>query len=278
MRPAVLRSIAGAAALGAAGLGVRRHLADRHAAATEAALRAVRHPSPAFTEAHLEGLPEPARRYLRHAIAPGTVLSPACRLWMTGTMRPAPGAPATRLSAVETLAPRQGFVWTARARMRGLPVRVRDHYAWGEGGLEVVALGLLPVPLGAGPDLTRSARGRLVAEAVWCPTALVHPSVRWEAVDADRAQYTVGVDGEAISVTVAVDADGALREATLLRWGDADGGPYRRVPYGMGVEAEQAFGGVTIPTRVRGGWHYGTDRYDPARAARFTVHRAVFAP
>jgi hypothetical protein len=276
MRHPILWTLTGIAALAAGTLGVRRVVSDRHAAALEARLA---QPAPArtFSESDLAGLPEPVQRYLRHAIAPGTPLSPSVRLWMDGTMTPTPGGPSTDLTAVETLAPHRGFVWTARATMNGLPVRVRDHYFGGEGGVDVVALGLVPIPLGGGPDVTRSSRGRLVAEAVWCPTALVHPSVAWEALGDDRARFTLTVDGDPISVTLRLGPDGALREVTLNRWGDVDGQPARPIPYGFRVEEERTFGGVTIPTRLAGGWHYGTDRFDPASAATFTVHRATFA-
>lgn len=277
MRYPVLWSLTGVAALAVAGLGTRRVLAGRHAAAVEADLAAATTPLPAFSESDLDGLPEPARRYLRHAVAMGTPLAPACRLWMSGSLAPTPGGPSVDLTAVETLAPHRGFVWSARARMKGLPVRVRDHYYEGAGGVDVVALGVVPIPLGSGPDVTRSSRGRLIAEGVWCPTALVHPSVTWEAVDADRARYTLTVDGEAVAVTLRVDADGALREVTLLRWGDAEGKPARLLPYGFRVDEEQTFGGMTIPTRLTGGWRYGTDRFDAAAAATFVVSEARFA-
>ena len=275
MRHPVLWTLTGLATLAAGTLGIRRALSNRHTTALEA--RLIR-PAPVrpFSDADLDGLPEPAQRYLRHAIAPGTPLSPSVRLWMDGTMTPTPGGPSTDLTAVETLAPHRGFVWTARARMKGLPVRVRDHYFDGDGGVDVVALGFLPIPLGSGPDVVRSSRGRLVAEAVWCPTALVHPPVAWEALGDERVRFTLPVDDEAIPVTLRIGPGGALREVTLDRWGDVDGKPARPIPYGFWVEEERAFDGVTIPTRLTGGWHFGTDQFDPASAATFVVRRAEF--
>ena len=277
MRHRDLWALTGTAALALSALGARRFLADRHAARIEADLFALPGRPPLFTEADLDGLAEPARRYLLHALIPGTPRWTAARLWMEGTMTPTPGSSATTLTAVETLAPHSGFVWTAHARMNGLPVRVRDHYFEEGGGIEVVALGTVPIPLGHGPGVARSSRGRLVAEAVWCPTALVGPAVQWEAVDADCARFTLTVDGEPVVVTLHVAPDGALREVTLDRWGDADGEPWRLIPYGFRVEAERTFNGVTIPTRLTGGWHYGTARFDPATAAAFTIHRVAFA-
>ena len=275
MRHPFLWTLTGLAALAAGTLGVRRAASDRYATALEARL-AAHAPARTFAASDLAGLPEPAQRYLRHAIAPGTPLSPSVRLWMNGTMTPTSGAPPTTLTAVETLTPHRGFVWTARARMNGLPVRVRDHYFDGDGGVDVVALGLVPIPLGGGPDVARSSRGRLVAEAVWCPTALVHPSVAWEALGDDRVRFTLPVDGEAIPVTLRLGPDGALREVRLDRWGDVDGKPARPIPYGFRVEAERTFGGVTIPTRLTGGWRFGTERFAAATAATFVVRRATF--
>ena len=72
---------------------------------------------PRFSADPLAGLPAPARRYLRHAIAIGTPLADACRLTLRGSMCPAPGQPRLSLTATEVLAPRDGFVWTAQSRM-----------------------------------------------------------------------------------------------------------------------------------------------------------------
>ena len=279
MRHPLLWTLVGAQAAGAVGLGVRRSLKDREARQVERELLAADAPAPPFSPAALDGLPEPAQRYLRHAIAPATPLVSACWLEMTGEIAPTPGAPLVPLAATEALAPREGFVWTARATMNGLPVRVRDHYLDGEGGVAVTALGVVPVPLGGdAADVARSSRGRLVGEAVWCPTALVHPDVRWEAVGEDRARYTVTVDGDPVAVTLRVDADGRLLEVTLDRWGAPHGGPAGLHPYGFRVEAEGTFGGVTIPTRVVGGWLYGTHAFDLTSAASFTVRSASLGP
>ena len=279
MRHPVLTTLAVASALGLAALAGRRVLTDRSARALEADLSRGAPPARAFSEDDLRGLPEPAQRYLRHAVAPGTPLAAACRLEMTGTMRPTPGAQPVDLTALETLAPRTGFVWTASARMNGLPVRVRDHYHRGEGGVAVTALGVVPVPLGGeAADVARSSRGRLVGEAVWCPTALVHPDVAWEAAGDDRARYTVVVDGEPVSVTLHVDREGALRDVTLDRWGDPDGAAARLHPYGFRVDAEGTFDGVTIPTQIAGGWGYGAPGDDPSGASSFSVTDLALAP
>lgn len=229
-----------------------------------------------FSPDQVTDLPAPARRYLRHAIAPGTPLARIVRLEMDGSMRPRPGGPRVALTADEVLAPHVGFTWTARARMFGLPISVRDHYFENEGRVGVAVFGVIPVARESGADVTRSSRGRLVAEAVWCPTALVGPDVRWEGVDADRARFTLPVDGDSIPVTIRVGNDGALRDVMLERWGTVDVPTARPIPYGFEVLNHASFGGITIPVRLRGGWWYGTDRFDSEEAAEFVIREATF--
>lgn len=262
-----------------AALGIRRLAHDcKTARMTRALFTSPVLNQPVFSPDLVADLPEPARRYLLHAIAPGTPLAAAVRLHMEGTMTPKPGSPPLALTADETLAPRRGFVWTAHARMFGMPVRVIDHYFEQNGGIQVHLLGLAPLPFsGNREDVTRSSRGRLIGEAAWCPTVLVAPDISWEAVDDEHAQFTYAVGGESISVTVHVGPAGTPRAFTLNRWGDVGVPAHRLLPYGFAVEEEATFEGVTIPTRLRGGWWYGTDRYDPDAAATFTIRSATFA-
>jgi hypothetical protein len=46
------------------------------------------------------------------------------------------------------------------------------------------------------------------------------------------------------------------------RWGNPDGGLFRYENFGGVMEAEAAFQGYTIPTRMRMGWYFGTDRFE----------------
>jgi hypothetical protein len=123
-----------------------------------------------------------------------------------------------------------------------------------------------------------SARGRLAIESVWLPSALLPgEGVAWEGIASDRARVTLTLDGEAIPLTLTVGDDGRLRAVTMLRHGDHGVESWRPLPYGVEVDEETTFGGYTIPTRLRGGWRYGSERYDPAGAAILRVLDAEFA-
>lgn len=246
---------------------LERRLGSGHGAAT-----------PRFDPAMVEELPEPARRFLRHALAPGTRLARAARFDTRFWMKLRPEEPHTELTGEEVLAS-WGFLWRARARMGLMAVRVRDHYADGQGAVAVTALRVVPLVRSGGPDVTRSARDRLAIErVVWLPSSLVpgmafapEEEPRWEAQGDERVRLTLRIDGHDVPITLRTARDGRLREATLQRWGDQGVDAHQGIPYGVTVEREESFGGLTIPTRLAGGWWYGTERYRPDDASRLTL-------
>lgn len=262
-------------------LGIRRTVVDRRIERTEQALHEqalrVDQTGGVFTEDMVDGLPAPAQRYFRHAIQPGTRLAQGVRLDISGRMKPREDAAPITLSAEETLAPPQGFVWTARLRMGFIPLQVRDHYARGNGAVSVHALRLVPISHDENRDVNRSSRDRLAGESIWLPSALLpHAGARWEAVDETHARVEITIDGEAIPLTLHIDEAGHLREVTMMRYGDVGVDTWQPISYGFAVEEERTFEGYTIPSVIQGGWWYGTDRYDPQTASRFHIREASF--
>ena len=53
-----------------------------------------------------------------------------------------------------------------------------------------------------------------------------------------------------------------LRTLAMLRWGDPEHHGYGAYPFGGIVEAERTFDGFTIPSKLRIGWYFGTDRWE----------------
>jgi hypothetical protein len=213
------------------------------------------------------GLPEPARRWLRHALAPGTPLRPSVELTMRGRIRIGAWRPFT---ARQVLAPPHGFIWAARARVSGLPVTGFDRLSSGSGQLRWRLGGLVPVLSASGPDVTRSAAGRLAGETVLAPTTAL--AATWTpGSDADSAVLTWAVGGGDESAELHVGPDGRLLGVTMQRWGNPDGEPFGRYPFGVAVEAEATFAGVTIPSVFRAGWWWGTERQDTGEFFRAEI-------
>lgn len=212
-----------------------------------------------FDPAMVAGLPEPAQRYLRRAIAPGTPLARSVRLAMHGTLRLSPGATPLPMRAEQVLAPPAGFVWRARVGRGAMRLRGFDRYAQAEGAMRWWLLGLVPVVRADGADVTRSAAGRLGGEAVFIPSTLLPASgVGWEAVDDSTARVHLAVDGEPVATTLRIARDGRLRGASLMRWrDDAGGGAPGYVRFDVEFDGERTFGGYTVPARMRAGWRLG---------------------
>lgn len=230
-----------------------------------------------FDESMLAGLPDPAQRYLRHAIEPGTPLARSVRIGMTGRMKPSPDAKFVELQANERLTPERGFCWDARTSMYGIPLRVIDRYEQSRAEVSVRLFGFLPMRTERGDDVARSTRGRIAGESVWIPSLLLPVmGAEWEAIDDRRARVTVTADRERIPLTLHVDDDGALLEIKMMRHGDIGVEKFQALPYGFFVQEEATFSGYRIPASIRGGWWYGTGRYEEERAATFTVRSAEY--
>ncbi len=222
-----------------------------------------------FDPAMVADLPDPARRYFRFAIKPGTLLHTVAEIEMTGRFslgtREAPGYMA--MAAHQVLAAPEGFVWSMSAtngkmRLSGSDAAA-DEVSWTRFWL----MGVIPVARISGTDdHRRSAFGRYVAEAVfWTPAALLPgPGVAWENVDDTTARVTVAHRGMEQSVDVTVDVEGGPVKVMFQRWSDANPHKtFRLQPFGGFLSEFREFGGFRLPTHVEAGNQFGTDGYFP---------------
>jgi len=176
----------------------------------------------------------------------------------------------------------RGFVWRARSKMMGLPVTGSDRWIDGEGSMHWKLLSLIPVVTAIGEDISRAALGRVQIESLWLPTALVAPDVRWSAPDASHIGVDLHLADHAGHLDLGLAADGSVRTASILRWGNpawAGEGleAYREVPFGCSASAETTFDGITIPTTMRVGWYFGSERFESeGEFFRVTVDHAEF--
>ena len=225
-----------------------------------------------FDPAMVDHLPEPARRWLRHAIAPGTPLWRSVVLTMRGEIRLGSWRPFT---ARQVLSPPRGFIWAATARLFGLPVTGFDRYSSGSGQMNWRLGGLVPVLTASGPDVTRSAAGRLVGEMALVPTAF--RGATWSSgVDDDHAVVTWRIDEQQESAAFQVGVDGRLLGVVVQRWGNPDGAPFGRYPFGVAIDGERTWSGVTIGSVLRAGWWWGTDRQAEGEFFRARIEAADF--
>jgi hypothetical protein len=223
-----------------------------------------------FDPAVLEGLDQPVRRYLTHALAAGTMLGGGARLDVSGRIRV--GAWLRFDSIWE--GDGRSLSWRATSGPGPLrPLRVHDSFRDGAGFMDI----RLRAPLRRLPalkllhaeddDVARSGAGRAALEALWVPPALLPGrGVTWRAESDELLVASWPVPPETPEVHIAIDPDGAVRSYRAQRWHGKDG----YVPFGADVHAERTFGGVTVPSRLTAGWWHGTDRWAPFFEAEVT--------
>ena len=222
--------------------------------------------APRFDPQTLHDQPEIARRYLTHAIAPGTPLTPVVALQMEGVFRlgNADAPRALRMAARQILAAPGAFVWIPVMRGNGMRIDGSDGLWRSHGWTRFWMYQAIPLArVGSDPDVDRSAAMRPALESVWAPAAL-HPDLgaRWQQTGPDTARVRFGTGTTAIDIDLTLDAEGALRSLVGQRWSNANpDGIYRLQPFGGTALAEATFGGYTIPSHLAVGNHFGTDAY-----------------
>ena len=219
-----------------------------------------------FEVSMIAALPDPAQRYFRFAIAPGTSLHTVAEIVMTGefslgskdTPRYMP------MRAEQVLAAPHGFVWKARVGDR-IWFSGADGAADGGSWSCFWLLGIVPVArTGNNADHMRAAFGRYVAEAVfWTPAALLPGKhVRWEAIDESSARVIVTYSELEQAVDATVDAEGRLVKVVIQRWSNANPEKtFRSQPFGGYLSDYRTFDGFRLPTSVEAGNHFETDDY-----------------
>jgi hypothetical protein len=229
----------------------------------------------AFGPSHIAHLPELARRYLAHTIAPGTKTAAAVRLQMHGEIKLGRWLSFRAKQVIR----RDGWMgWSATVTAFGIPIfRGFDRLVGGHGEMRWKLLGMLPIVAAVGPDITRSAAGRVQAESLWLPSMLCGDDVTWIATDPRHATATVQVGQDASPVEFTIDSTGRVEAVKVRRWGNPAGGPFGLVDFGGLVQGDCTVNGYTIPTHARVGWYFGTPRFESdGEFFRATVDDATF--
>jgi hypothetical protein len=133
-------------------------------------------------------------------------------------------------TAEQVIRTNRGMVWRASVRWNQLPILGADSLLDGKGAMRWRLLGILPVMTASGPDIARSAAGRLGAEFIWLPSALCADDVRWVDGISNQTQARLVVQGHAVTLALALAEDGRLQRVELIALGQSRG---RRVSRGQ---------------------------------------------
>lgn len=205
-----------------------------------------------FHKVELNGVPAPVQRYFRAVLKDGQPIVAAVTVEHTGTFNMDEAAdqwkPFTSTQRVITRRP--GFDWEGRvAMMPGLPVRVHDAYAAGEGILHAAVLGLVSmVNLRGTGEVAQGELMRFFAEAAWYPTALL-PSqgVLWDVVDDHSARATIKDGDLTLTLLFRFNKDGLIETVRAEARGRTIGGKVVPTPWEGRFWNYEARDGMQVP-------------------------------
>ena len=209
-------------------------------------------------------LPAPVARYFTFALGAEAPVRIA-RVMHAGVFRTRPGGRASRFTSIQTISVRpRGFVWDAAiAMLPVVPMRVRDTYVGGKGGIEGRIGGLVPVVDQSGtPELASGALARWLGEAVWLPSALLPgDGLAWEAIDDGSARATLTDRGTQVSMVAHFGPAGEIVRLTADRYRDVAG---RAVltPWIIELGDYARTGGMMVPMSGSVGWELPEGRFE----------------
>lgn len=215
-----------------------------------------------FSSKMAEGLPIPAKQWLLHALKPGTQSARRVELKMTGAVKLGDKGRWVPFEAVQIIAGGRGFVWKAKVRISCfVSLEGADYYYRKEGRVCFSLFGLIPAVRVSGTAVSKSAAGRVLLESCFLPTAfLPHRGAKWEGIDPFHAKAILSVDDLSEGITMTYHQDGSLKELVMPRYRGSEN--ETTAPFGAAVEEEKNFDGFTIPSKLRAGWWYGTEKYN----------------
>ena len=164
------------------------------------------------TEADLEPLPEPVRRYLRVTHAVGQPRVQNYQIRFTGRIRSAPDAAwMPFVAAQQSFADAPTRLFFMRARMFGIPVEAFHRLIDGHATMQVKVAGVVPMADARGDEMDRAESVTLFNDmCLLAPGTLLSPDIAWEPVDASTVRARFTHRGHTITATLFFDGDGRL--------------------------------------------------------------------
>jgi hypothetical protein len=177
-------------------------------------------------------------------------------LTQTGRMKPSSSARWMSFSAKQTIATREcAFEWRARAGPLGI-VSVCDALKDGEGRLDVLALGIVPIARAEHSSaLMRGELMRYLAELAWAPDAiLLNTELRWREDGPDKLAVSAGAGETTAEVILSLDGEGRIVGAFAPDRPRSAGAPFLPTPWRGSFSDYRHHNGMWLPFAGEVGW------------------------
>jgi hypothetical protein len=208
------------------------------------------------TDAMLEGLPDPVRRYLRCTGVVGKPILRTVRLKQRGTMRPSAGGTWIPLDAEQFYSVQPpGFVWYGTLHLGPLPLaRGRDRYADGKGNMLIRAGGIYPIVDATGEEMDQGAMMRYLSEMIWFPAAFLGHNISFAPIDERSARVTLTDHGRSVGGILHFDEESRVIDFEAQRYRMVDGRNELAI-WSTPVTEYGEFEGLKLPVRGKAVWH-----------------------
>jgi len=217
----------------------------------------------------LKSYPEPVSRYLRYHLPEGIPDRAFSITPMKGIIKLVNWA---LFKSVLYANPFKGFMWEATVKMGILPVKGYDYFLENKGAMQWTLFNIIPVNKAEGANVSRSAEGRAMLEAIFTPHLLISPKVRWDVISENEVTVNWNLYQEDKAVHLIIGDDGSLQKAFAERWGNpGDTREWAYHKFGVNVEREIKRKGIVIPSKGNAGWWFGQKEYDDGEFFRFEV-------
>ena len=230
------------------------------------------------TDAELDGLPEPARRYLRRMRVVGRPRDRSFTARFRGEFRLRPGQRFMPCDAWQlNTAPVPTRLFAMRIDLAGVvPMFGTDTYRAGRGRMHGRLLALVPVADASGPEMDVGELVTWLNDAcMLAPSMLLIPAVRWTPVSDDAFDVTITDAAVTATARVVVDAAGWMVDFhTDDRYAALPGG-LTRARWSTPIDGWLEHAGRPIPSRGRAVWHLADGDYEYARG-RFVPQTVAF--
>ena len=169
-----------------------------------------------FTYDQLKGLPQPVQKYFKHVLRKGQLYVNYARLKYSGKFRLGSKRGWMDIKGEEYFTTgKVGLVWLGRTRI----FSALDSYIDGVGQLRSKLLSVVKVADKRGEKIDRAEILRWLAEAPWCPVALL-PSdkLKWEAIDKNSAKVILFEKGWKVEGVYYFNNKGEITEFRAERY------------------------------------------------------------
>ena len=217
-------------------------------------------PGTPVTEADLDALPEPARRYFRRANVAGKPRISSFSVVLEGRIRNGPADPwmplvIRQFNRLDNPA-RVVFLTSVRPPMKGI-----DSFLDGRGRMLIKAVDLVKVVDCRGPELAVSALITFLNDLILCPLACFSLPIRWRRAGPDSMELSMTHAGMSVSAVMTLDAEGRPVDwKTEDRYAEVKGRNLKD-RWSTPFEGTQELAGLLVPAKGAGIHNYSGTPY-----------------